>query len=153
MLSFQLGFMAITRKISLLYFILFLSPYFLYFKRSLFTNLFNKKEKQILLFGIISFILAFMTVILERKLSETHFSRLFIPILIIIPISLNLLFDKIKSFNIYLTHKKYIFALGITIFFVFSPFPRYAKHILITYGYFFNKTKKIRIQGFGSAPK
>lgn len=133
----------IIKKISILYFILavigipFIVKILLKTKSFNSIKIENKLKTSLVIFSVLSFILLTISVIVERKLTLLHFVRVTIPIFLLIANSIYVLknTDFIKQ--------KLNSVLGLLIvsliFIVGSPFPRYAKQLLINYGYYFNK--------------
>lgn len=142
-LTLQRFFENILKKISILYFVLAILGLPIVVsklsKTKLFSNIFieNKLKPSIVIFSILSIILLTFSVIVERKLTLLHFVRISIPLFLLIANSINVFCN-----SEYLK-QKFNSKLGVVlisiIFIISSPFPRYAKQLLINYGYYFNK--------------
>lgn len=138
---------AIINKTSILFFLLFLVPIWTLLKskfnlkltETVIKNEIIEKYKPIIIFAMFVFIFGIISIIIERKLGIYHFVRLAMPMVIMLPFGIKLIYDYL-SVKEYFKTKKYIIISSLLIAFItLSPFPRYAKQLVINYGYFFDK--------------
>ena len=134
---------SIFKKTSILYFIIFLFPIWALSQTKKSENKDNfdflNKNKPIIIFSILVFVFGIVTVIIERKLSVFHFVRLAMPMIIMMPIGIKLIADYLTQKEYFKSNKLSIIIGLLLIFFALSPFPRYAKQLVINYGFFFDK--------------
>lgn len=138
---------AIIKKTSILFFLLFLVPIWSLIKskyklKNTESNLkieLIEKHKSVIIFAIFVFIFGIISIIIERKLSLFHYVRLAMPMIILMPLGIKIIYDYLSEKEYFSTKKFIIITLFLLAFITLSPFPRYVKQLVITYGYFFDE--------------
>ncbi len=126
--------MLFTYNYSMSFFVFFIIGVFFVFQQKKYSD-----NEFLNIVMILSFLL-FISIIIERKLSVLHYPRLILPLSLLSAIGLVETFRNIKFKNYNLLNKGLLVSL-ILLLFVFSPFIRYSKEMLIMYSFLNDKHK------------
>jgi len=104
------------------------------------TDKIEARTKKLLNIAFIFTIFLFLSVVIERKMMEYHFSRFLLPISIVSSFGIyNLYKVFIEKFKKNSSLSRLILSVIAVFFLLFSPLPRYFNMFAMSYFYFFNK--------------
>ncbi len=101
-----------------------------------------KEELHFRYFNINLIIMLFLSIVVERKFIPYHFSRMYIPLSLIVAVGVLFLYEQIKlNWSVYKKYQKYFIISFFVISIPFTPIPRWLGLLQGSYYYVTNSVK------------